>query len=475
MSFKKTTFRHIFQIGSYKYVAHVLNFMASVILARLLLPEEYGLVAMIMVVANFARILSGEGIASDIIRSKFGYTYHKSLMNLSIFFGFILCILVMLAAWPVALFFGNMQLVLPTLVLASQFIFIGINIVQYALLLKRQQYSRLGQIELSSTVLTIALMILMAWIGFSYWSLIIPIIISEIFRSFMYYRYTRFKIKFFPLKYPIVAFKYAKSIMGSILGVRIISYWARNLDNILIGRFFGEAAVGIYNRGYKFTDLVSGLFERLFNSVLYPNLQKLKDDDGDVFSEYLFFIGVMCFLSFPISGVLLIFPVTLVRILWGPDWLMVAEYLPYFGLAILSQASISNTETLYKIYYKDLLLFKIGVFRALTVVVFIIIGSMYSALMIARMVALVQIIVIIPVTVFYSFGRELGFKTGLLLRLYLPRIVLFLAMFFTAWEGIDWLTFSLLLLYLVHLLLIQKNDLYRLKNFVMEKINARKK
>jgi O-antigen/teichoic acid export membrane protein len=89
MSFKKTTFRHIFQIGSYKYAAHVLNFMASVILARLLLPEEYGLVAMIMVVANFARILSGEGIASDIIRSKYGYTYHKSLMNLAIFLGFI--------------------------------------------------------------------------------------------------------------------------------------------------------------------------------------------------------------------------------------------------------------------------------------------------------------------------------------------------------------------------------------------------
>jgi O-antigen/teichoic acid export membrane protein len=475
MSFKKTTFRHIFQIGSYKYAAHVLNFMASVILARLLLPEEYGLVAMIMVVANFARILSGEGIASDIIRSKYGYTYHKSLMNLAIFLGFILCILVILAAWPVALFFGNRELILPTIVLSIQFIFIGINIVQYALLLKKQQYSKLGQIELSSAVLTISLMIAMAWFGFSYWSLIVPVIIAEIFRVYMYYRYTGFKIKFFPLKYPVVAFKYAKSIMGSILGVRIISYWGRNLDNILIGRFFGEASVGIYNRGYKFTDLVSGLFERLFNSVLYPNLQKLKDEDGDVFGEYLFFIGVMCFLSFPISGILLIFPVTLVRILWGPDWLMVAEYLPYFGLAIMSQASVSNTETLYKIYYKDLLLFKIGVFRSIMVVVFIIIGSLFSALMIARMVALVQIIVIIPVTVFYSFGRELGFSKGLLLRLYLPRILLFSAMFITVWKEMDLLTLLLLTLYLIHLLIIQKNDLYRLKAFVMEKLKAGRK
>jgi hypothetical protein len=102
----------------------------------------------------------------------------------------------------VALFFGNRELILPTIVLSIQFIFIGINIVQYALLLKKQQYSKLGQIELSSAVLTISLMIAMAWFGFSYWSLIVPVIIAEIFRVYMYYRYTGFKIKFFSTEVP---------------------------------------------------------------------------------------------------------------------------------------------------------------------------------------------------------------------------------------------------------------------------------
>lgn len=472
MSFKKTTFRHIAQIGGYKYAAHILNFLSTIVLARLLLPEEYGFVAMIMVVANFAKILSGEGIASDIIRSPYGYTYHKSMMSLSVFIGITLCILVIIAAYPVAYFFGNNLLVVPTMVLAIQFIFVGMNVVLYALVLKKQQYARLGQIELVSTVLTIILMIGMAYIGLSYWALIVPLIVAEAFRTYLYFLATRFKIKLYPLQYPLVAFRHAKSLLGSILGVRIISYWARNLDNILIGRFFGEAAIGLYNRGYRFTDLVSGLFERLFNSVLYPNLQKLKEQNGNVFGEYLFFIGVMCFLSLPISIVLIVFPGILVRILWGPDWMAVAEYLPYFGIAIMAQASISNTETLYKIYYRDMLLFKIGVFRAITVVGFIIIGSMYSSLMIARMVALSQII-IVAVTVYYSFGMVLQFNYKLLIWMYLPRVILFSGIFITVWEGLYVLTAVQMVLYLVHLLLIQRKELYRLKEFVLSKLKPK--
>ncbi len=461
--------------SGYRYTSQVLNFASSIILARLLLPEEFGFVAMIMIIANFARILSGEAIGSDIIRSGFGYTYHKSMMNLSIYLGVIICILMMLAAYPVALFFGNEELIIPALVLATQFIFIGFNVVQYALVLKNQKYSLLGRIELSSHVLSIILMIVMAYFGFSYWALIIPHVIAEAFRSVLFYFATHFSIKIFPLKYPLTAFRHAKSIMGSILGVRIISYWGRNLDNILIGRFFGEAALGIYNRGYRFTDLVSGLFERLFDSVLYPNLQRLKEKGGDVYGEYLFFIGVMCFLSYPVSVILIVFPDILVRILWGPDWMVVADYLPYFGVAILSQASISNTETLYKIFYKDLLLFKIGVFRSIIIVVFIIVGSLYSALMIARMVALVQIVMIIPVTVFYSFGKQLGFNYKLLARLYLPRILLFSGIFIAIWQELYLLTVIQLILYLGFLFLMQRSELLRLKQFILAKFTSVKK
>ena len=102
MSFKKSTFKNIYQIGGFSYVGQVLTFLSSVVLARLLLPEEYGFVAMIMVITNFASILTGIGIGSDIIRSSFGYTYHKSMMNLALYMGIILCLIIMAAAYPLS-------------------------------------------------------------------------------------------------------------------------------------------------------------------------------------------------------------------------------------------------------------------------------------------------------------------------------------------------------------------------------------
>jgi hypothetical protein len=164
----------------------------------------------------------------------------------------------------------------------------------------------------------------------------------------------------------------------------------------------------------------------------------------------------------------------LVRILWGQDWIVVADYLPYFGLAILSQACISNTETLYKIYYKDLLLFKIGIFRSIAIVLFIIIGSLFSALMIARMVALVQIVMIIPVTVFYSFGKEMRINYKLLIWLYLPRIILFSGIFISVWKDIFVLTVIQLAVYFFYLLFVQRKELVRLKDFLMNKFISKR-
>ena len=470
MSFKKSTFKNIYQIGGFSYVGQVLTFLSSVVLARLLLPEEYGFVAMIMVITNFASILTGIGIGSDIIRSSFGYTYHKSMMNLALYMGIILCLIIMAAAYPLSRFFGNSELIIPTLFIATQFILSGVNMVHYSLLVKRQKFTLVGIITLFCTILTITIMIGMAYFGFSYWSLIVPLVVVEWIKAFIFTRYTKIGLKIYPIKYAIVAFRYAKTIMGSILGVRIISYWGRNLDHILIGRNFGEASLGIYSRGYKFQDLVSSQFEGVFDSVLYPNLQKLKEANGDVYKEYLFFVWVICILSFPLSMLLIVFPEPLVSLLWGADWMMVADYLPYFGIAILGQLSISNTESIYKLYYRDLLLLKIGIFRSVVIVLFIIIGSLHSSLMIAIMLALVQVAVVVPVTVYYAFYRQMNFDLKTINKIYIPSIILFTGMIVTTWYDLYYFTAIQLVFYLIHLLLIQRNELGKLKTFVMEKI-----
>lgn len=473
MAFRKTTFRNILSLGSYTYTGEVLSFLASIILARLLLPEEYGFVAMIMILTNFAMILTGVGIGSDIVRSNYGYTYHKAITNLSLYIGISLCLVVIAMAYPLSLFYENSKLILPTILISTQFIFKSIVVVQYSLLMKWQRFSLLGRIELSANLISIILMIAMAYLGFSYWALIIPLIIADIYKYLMYNIFTDIRIKLYPLKYTIVAFKHAKSIIGSILGIRIISYWGRNLDNLLIGKQFGEGPLGIYNRGYRFLTLSEKLFESVFGSVLYPSLQKLKEEDGDVIGEYLFFMGIICFLTYPIGTILILFPELLVSILWGPNWMEVAELLPYFGLIIFKQANTTNTETMLKLYYKDFLLFKIGVFNAIITITAIILGSFFSPLMIAKFLAISNILIILPTVVFYGFGKYLKFGFNRIIWLYLPRIIIFIGVFVSVSKNQRSLSIIFIVLYFCHLFLIQRKSLGKLYHLIVQRLRKK--
>jgi O-antigen/teichoic acid export membrane protein len=469
MSFRKKTFHNIYQMARFTYSGEVVTFLTSIILARLLLPEEYGFVAMILVFTNFGEILSGIGIGSEIIRSNYRYTFHKSMMNLAFYIGLTLCIGMMLLAYPVALFYDNMALIAPMILLAFKFILKSLNSVYGSLVLKKQEFTFVGKMELYNILIANTLMVIMAYMGFSYWSLIVPYLFSDSYKLIRYILHTKIRLRLYPFVYTRAAFKQAKSLMGSILGVRIISYWSRNLDNLLVGKLHGEASLGVYNRGYRFLNLTDKIITNLFGSVLYPNLQKLKDINGNVFSEYLFFVGVVTLMVYPIGGLLIMFPDLLVSILWGPNWLEVAQYLPFFGLVIFSNATKSNYETLFKLYYREGLLFKFGIFNSSLNVISIIIGSYYSALMIAQLLAFSQLFIVLPIAIFYVFGKQMGFKGTTLLSFFLPRLLLLCGTWIAVVLNYHWLTIILISLYFLFMIFIQRKDLNRLIQMTTER------
>ncbi len=474
MSFKITTLKNVFQLGRFTYTGEIVSFLASIVMARLLLPEEYGIVAMIYVITNFAGILTGLGISSEVIRNPFQYTFHKAMLNLSIYVGFALFILVILLSYPLALFYENNALILPTLLIAFKFPIRSSSAVFYALLIKERRYSLVGKIELTNNLLSNALMITMAAVGFSYWSLIVPFLLGEVYKLFHYKSYTYLKLRFYPFKYTRVAFKYSKALMGSILGVRMISYWGRNLDNLLIGKNFGETSLGLYNRGYRFLNLAEKTIDNLFGTILYPNLQKLKTDGGNVNHEYMFFVGLITLVSFPVGAVLILMPDLLVKILWGSNWLGTVQYLPYFGMVVLSRTNKTNIEAIFKIHYKERLLFRFGVFNSVTIVVSIVLGSLHSPLMIAKLIAISQTVLILPVVVFYVFIYDMRFDLKKTMVFYLPRIILLTGTLTTLLLNYYWLTFAQVFLYLVFLLLDLSSDFKKLITIIHARSSMKK-
>lgn len=470
MSFKKSLLKNIITLGGYNYVSQIAGFLSSIVLSRLLLPEEYGFVALITVFTGFVSVFADVGLSYAIIRSDYGHTYHRALSNLAFYIGSVLCVITLLLAYPIGWFYDDPALILPTMVMSSIFIFGAFAIVPNAILMKRLDFNYIGKVRLISNVLSIALMIVFAALGFSYWSLIIPVILMHISQYALFEHKVRLGFRFYRLSYPKVAFRKTKSLIKNLSSFNIINYWSRNSDNLIIGKYYSSYDLGIYNRAYKMLELSNNLIGGIFGTVLYPSLKKLKTDGGNVNDEYRSILGIISIISFPIGAVLILIPDLFVRVLWGNDWIMVADLLPYFGILIIFKTLVTTTGHMFILLEKEKTFMQIGVVSAIIMTTSIIIGAFFSVKIIAISYTAGFLFINVPLYLYFGFYKTFGHTIPHILKFWVPKI-LFGAFILVA-ELMDWqwVLVGMVILYGVHLIHVQRHDLYKLKDLLKSKL-----
>jgi teichuronic acid exporter len=462
LSFKKSFFKNILTFGGYNYTSQMANFLSSIVLSRLLMPEEYGYVALITVFTGFVVIFADAGLSMAIVRSDYGRTFHRAVTNLSFYIGVILFLVMVLLAYPIALFYNDVNLVFPTLVMSLTFIVGAFKIVPMSIYTKELDFNFVGKVRLIANLVSIGLMIILAFLGFSYWSLILPQIILHLWQYVMFERRLKLGFRFYPLSYTIVAFRKTRSLITNLSGFNLVNYWSRNADNLLIGKLYGSGDLGIYSRAYKMLLLSLNLITGIFGTVLYPSLKKYDSEGGDIRSEYAGILGIISLINFPIGAILILFPEIFVRILWGNDWIMVAELLPYFGLLIFFQTLISTTGNMFILLEKEKLFMRIGVVTSLLMVAAIALGAMHSMLMVAIAYTFCYMTFIVPINLYFGFLKAFGYKWTFILQFWLPKLFLGIALLIAIYSSMVLWQVVLMSLLLVHILYYQRHDLRKL-------------
>lgn len=470
MSFKKKFFKNIIILGGYNYSSQIANFLSSIILSRLLLPEEYGYVALILVFTGFVTIFSDAGLSFAVIRSDYGRTFQKAVNNLAFYIGLLLFLIMILLAYPISLFYGDNTLVLPTMVLSVTFIVGAFKIVPMAIILKDLDFNYVGKVRLISNLISIFLTILLAFLGFSYWSLIIPQIVLHLIQYVLFENKVKLGFTFYRFNYIIAAYKKTKSLITNLSGFNIINYWARNADNLIIGKYYSSFDLGIYNRAYKMLQLSLNLITGLFGTVLYPSLKRFKSEGGNINPEYESILGIISLISFPISATLILIPELFVKVLWGENWIMVADLLPYFGILIMFQTLISTTGHIYILLEKEKTMMYLGVVSAFLLVLAIVIGSFYSVECIAITYTSCFLVILVPINVYIGFIKTFGFSWSYIMKFWVPKTTLGILIFVSVLlEKEIWLV-GLIIIFLIHLLYYQKNEIIKLIEIIYYKI-----
>lgn len=424
MSFKKTFFKNVLVTGGYNYLSQLIIFLSSFITARLLLPENYGLVGLITVFTNFISVFADSGISLAVIKSDYRNSYHKGMDGLSFYIGLTLFGLTSLLAWPIATFYENEALMLPAIVLSFTFVTRSLSIVRSALLSKALRFSDIGKITLLNTIISIILTILLAYLGAEHWAIIIPQIITSIISIIYYEVKTKLGYSFYSLKYVAVAFRHTRDSIQNLLGFNLINYWSRNADNLIVGKLYGVGELGIYNRAYSLLTLPLSLVTGLMSTVLYPSLKKLSLEGGDINKEYIFVLKVISIIVYPLAFIFIMFPTELVSVLWGQSWIAVAGLLPYFGLLIFGQSLLSTTGNVLVLLNKERNLMIGGWVGAFFTIAGISIGAFYSVKGIAQFYSLFFIIFVLPFNAIYIFKNALAFNLRQLLIFWPPIILI---------------------------------------------------
>ncbi|MBA4166736.1 MAG: oligosaccharide flippase family protein [Chitinophagaceae bacterium] len=459
MGFKKVFIKNILISGSFTYLSQAITFFSTIIISRYLGPESYGFVGIITIFTRFLNVFADSGMSLAVIRSDFLYTYHKSVDTLALLLGVVLCVMTCLLAFPLSVFFRTPGLVLPMMVMSLSFIFKSMTLVRSALITKNMDFRFSGYVTLMTALFTAVATILMAHWGAGYWSLVIPQTFSSLVTLFFLEKKIRFKFHLYSWAHVKVSFRHTRKTIGNLMGFNMVNYWSRNLDNLLVGRMYGAADLGIYNRGYNLLTFPLALITGLITAVLYPSLNKLKHSAEAIRTEYLSTLRMIGFISFPVSCILLLFNNQLVRLFWGEAWMGVAQLLPYFGLLLLSQSLSSTVGNMLVLIKREEVLRISGWLSAVAIIAGIVYGAFHSLVSIAQFYSLAFIVLVLPLNLFYIFVHTMKFPLKTMLLFWGPNILFSLAIWFTCYYGLGQAKLLLLVAFFLTMLLNARSEI----------------
>ncbi len=312
-------------------ILFLLGMGSVVILARMLIPEHFGLIGMVasltVLIERFQDIGLGDAIVQ---KEEITHEQVSTLFWINLCICLFLTLLVVLSAKAVAWFYSDQRLTWITIALASNFVFSGLSIQHQALIRRRMRFDHFSLIKIISTSTGIAVAIIMAWRGYGYWALVW----KELARSMIN---TTLAWSLCPWR-PGLPVRGAgvKSFLrfgSNVTGYNMLYYLTNNLDSILIGKFCGAVPVGLYSRARQLTTVpVSQLLEPI-RYIALPMLSTFQNEPTTYRNYFEKMLAVLSFVYMPLIVYVGIYSHPIVYLSLGSRWMAAV---PIFRILAIS-------------------------------------------------------------------------------------------------------------------------------------------
>lgn len=321
-------------------LSFVIHIGSTMILARLLTPQDYGMISMVAAITGLAAIFSDLGLSTATIQqADINQKQVSNLFWINAGLGTIIALISVSISPVVAWFYKTPQLVWITAALSVNFFITGLATQHKALLNRQMRFYTIAKIQIFSTLLGIIVAIFMASHGLRYWALVLNTLVSSGSNCICTWVASGWRPSLPQRKTGVDS---ALNFGLNVAGFEIINYFSRNLDNVLIGRYYGSAAIGLYSKGYELLMLPIRNLRTPLNRVAIPALSRLQHDPESYRAYYNKFLSILSFISMPLVVFMFVCSDNLVRVILGHQWMGASEIFKILAFVALIQPVAST-------------------------------------------------------------------------------------------------------------------------------------
>lgn len=308
-----------------RILVQAISFVISLVLARMLAPELYGTIALVLVFVNLADVLVNNGFGEACIQDKSaGEVEFSTVFYCSIIFSLALYLVLYFAAPYIALFYSDDSLTKIIRVLALQLPMSSVKSMQQAYVSKYMLFKKMFFSSLGGTLFSGLLGIILAFQNAGVWALVVQRLLNNFITMIVLF----FTVSWRPRKlFDVVAAKRLVGFGWKLMATSFLSEFYSQLRSLIIGRWYSTSDLAYYNRGEQFPSLATSTINASISSVLFPALATVNNDINKLKGLTRQSMKISSFVMFPIMLGLVAVAEPMISILLTDRWLPCVPYL----------------------------------------------------------------------------------------------------------------------------------------------------
>lgn len=403
-------------------LTYISSLVFTIVLARLLQPSDFGIIAIVMISISIITILSDAGFGAALMqRRKLHHAHYSSVFLFNITIGILLTISTYYLSSIISAFFYDDRIEQIIKSLSILFLFNSLTNVHFVILRKNLKNKEITKINLISTIISGCTAIFFSYLSYGIWSLVIQVITLSVVTNLLAWRVSEWKPS---LAFSFKALNQLWSYGSKIFFSSILTTFFSQVDLLIVGKIYDSSMVGYFHRAKNLTNMVTQAYAGSLMSVLFPVLAQIQNNLSRFQNIVLRSLRVISFATFLIMGSLLIISEEVIILLFTEKWEKSSLFFQVFILSGLSAPMTMLLISTLSSRGNSKSYLKIEIFKSMAITLNIIVFLIYGMNSFLYGIVVTSVLTLL-VSIFYS-SKEINIEIKILFKEILIYFLIFL-------------------------------------------------